>query len=94
MQHISPIRGWLYGRTGSGLGNRELQVEASCYMDVVEGGIYVSPLILGCGVGRAILDALIESSETHGVWTLQAAIIAENFPSVSLQAKCGFRVVG
>ena len=65
-----------------------------CYMGVAEVGIYVSPLIRGCGVGRALLDALLESSETHGVWTLQAATIAENFPSLRLHARCGFRVVG
>jgi phosphinothricin acetyltransferase len=36
----------------------------------------------------------MESSEAHGVWTLQAATIEENFPSLALLAKCGFRVVG
>jgi L-amino acid N-acyltransferase YncA len=65
-----------------------------CYIGVAEVGIYVSPLMRGCGVGRALLDALIESSEEHGVWTLQAATIEENSPSLGLLAQCGFRVVG
>ena len=51
-------------------------LKRSCYVGVAEVGIYVSPLIRGCGVERALLDAPIESSETHGVWTLQAATIA------------------
>ena len=64
-------------------------LKRSCYMGVAEVGIYVSPLIRGCGVERALLDAPIESSETHGVWTLQAATIAENVPSLKLQKYCG-----
>ena len=66
----------------------------TCYMGVAEVGIYVSTQGRGCGVGRALLDALMESSEAHGVWTLQAATIEENFPSLALLAKCGFRIVG
>jgi phosphinothricin acetyltransferase len=46
------------------------------------------------GIGRALLDALIESSEANGIWTLQGATIAENAASLALQAKCGFRMVG
>jgi phosphinothricin acetyltransferase len=45
-------------------------------------------------VGRALLEALIESAEAHGIWTLQGATIADNVPSLALQASCGFRVVG
>jgi phosphinothricin acetyltransferase len=64
-------------------------LKRSCYVGVAEVGIYVSPLIRCCGVERALLDAPIESSETHGVWTLQAATIAENVPSLKLQKYCG-----
>ena len=64
-------------------------LKRSCYVGVAEVGIYVSPLIRGCGVERAPLDAPIQSSETHGVWTLQAATIAENVPSLKLQKYCG-----
>jgi phosphinothricin acetyltransferase len=64
-------------------------LKRSCYVGVAEVGIYVSPPIRGCGVERALLDAPIESSETHGVWTLQAATIAENVPSLKLQKYCG-----
>jgi len=37
---------------------------------------------------------LIEESERHGVWTLQAGIFPENAPSLALHKSCGFREVG
>lgn len=66
----------------------------TCYAGVAEVGIYIAAIARGRGVGRALLDALIESAEAHGIWTLQGATIAENAASLALQARCGFRVVG
>jgi L-amino acid N-acyltransferase YncA len=65
-----------------------------CYAGVAEIGIYIAAAARGRGVGLALLRALIESAEAHGIWTLQGATIAENAASLALQAKCGFRVVG
>jgi phosphinothricin acetyltransferase len=65
-----------------------------CYCGVAEVAIYVAAIARGRGIGRALLDALIESSEANGIWTLQGATIAENAASLALQAKCGFRIVG
>src|SRR6185437_2757438 len=64
------------------------------YAGVAEVGIYVAEAARGRGVGRTLLNALIESAEAHGIWTLQGATITENAASLALQAKCGFRVVG
>ncbi|MGA2154328.1 MAG: N-acetyltransferase family protein, partial [Bryobacteraceae bacterium] len=61
---------------------------------VAEVGIYVAAAARGRGVGRALLEAVIESAESHGIWTLQGATIAENAASLALQARCGFRTVG
>jgi phosphinothricin acetyltransferase len=66
----------------------------ACYAGVAEVAVYVAASARGRGVGRALLEALIESSEEHGIWTLQGATIAENAASLALQARCGFRVVG
>lgn len=66
----------------------------ACYAGVAEVGIYVAASARGRGVGQALLEAIIESSEAHGIWTLQGATIAENAASLVLQARCGFRVVG
>lgn len=64
------------------------------YRGVGEIGIYVDPSHSGRGVGRALLQALIERSEQAGFWTLQAGIFPENEASVALHRRCGFRLVG
>ena len=64
------------------------------YAGVAEVSVYVAAAYRGRGVGRALLAALIESSEAHDVWTLQAGIFPENTASVALHERCGFRVVG
>jgi phosphinothricin acetyltransferase len=64
------------------------------YSGVAEVSIYVAAPARGQGVGRALLKALIESSEAAGIWTLQAGIFPENEASVALHLGCGFRVVG
>jgi phosphinothricin acetyltransferase len=65
-----------------------------CYAGVAEVGIYVAAVARRQGVGRTLLEALIASAETHGIWMLQGATIAENAPSLALQRRCGFRIVG
>lgn len=70
-------------------------VSSRCvYAGVAEVSVYVREKSRGCGVGRALLFALIEASERSGIWTLQAGILAENRASIKLHTKCGFRVVG
>jgi L-amino acid N-acyltransferase YncA len=66
----------------------------ACYAGVAEVGVYVAAEARRRGVGRALLRALIASSEAHGIWTLQGATIATNAASLALQDGCGFRVVG
>jgi phosphinothricin acetyltransferase len=66
----------------------------SCYAGVAEVGIYVAGSARRQGVGRWLLEALIDSSERHGIWTLQAVTDARNVASIALQMQCGFRVVG
>ena len=56
--------------------------------------VYVAEEAKGRGVGRALLESLIESSERAGIWTLQAGIFPENAASLALHRRCGFRDVG
>ena len=65
-----------------------------CYAGVAEVGVYVAASARGQGVGRALLEALVESAEAHGIWTLQGSAFPENAASLVLQERCGFRVVG
>jgi phosphinothricin acetyltransferase len=64
------------------------------YRGVAEVSVYVGESFRGCGIGRVLLEALVRCSEQHGVWTLQAGIIAENTASLVLHQRCGFREVG
>jgi phosphinothricin acetyltransferase len=64
------------------------------YSGVVEHSVYVHPAARGRGVGSALLNALIDSTERAGIWTVQSGIFPENTPSLSLHERCGFRVVG
>jgi L-amino acid N-acyltransferase YncA len=64
------------------------------YAGVAEVSVYVGAEARGRGVGRRLLAELVRESERHGIWTLQAGILAENDASVRLHERCGFRVVG
>ena len=64
------------------------------YAGVVEHSVYVDPAARGCGVGRALLDALIEATEKAGIWTIQSGIFPENTASLALHRAAGFRTVG
>jgi L-amino acid N-acyltransferase YncA len=64
------------------------------YAGVVEHSIYVDPAARGRGVGRALLDALIASTEAAGIWTIQSGVFPENAASLALHRSCGFRVLG
>jgi L-amino acid N-acyltransferase YncA len=48
----------------------------------------------GRGVGRKLLQALIEESEKSGIWTLQEGIFPQNVSSIALHKTCGFREIG
>jgi L-amino acid N-acyltransferase YncA/precorrin-6B methylase 2 len=64
------------------------------YAGVAEESIYVHAEARGRGVGAALLQAVVESSETAGIWTVQTGIFPENTHSLALHARAGFRVVG
>lgn len=64
------------------------------YAGVAEVSVYVGAKARGQGVGSLLLTALIEESERHGIWTLQAGVFADNDTSIALHERCGFRLVG
>jgi len=64
------------------------------YAGVVEHSVYVRPDAQGRGVGAALLAALIGSTESAGIWTIQSGIFPENAASIRLHERAGFRVVG
>jgi len=64
------------------------------YRGVVESSVYVARDRQGRGVGRELMEALIERSERAGIWTIQTSIFPENAASLKLHHAVGFRVVG
>jgi phosphinothricin acetyltransferase len=68
--------------------------ERCVYSGVAEVSVYVEERARGQGVGRALLGALVRSSEAAGIWTVQAGIFPENEASLGLHRACGFRIVG
>ena len=64
------------------------------YGGVAEVSIYVGKNARGRGVGQALMEVLVNSSESEGFWTLQAGIFPENQGSISLHKKMGFRLLG
>ena len=64
------------------------------YRGVGEESVYVAERARRRGVGRALLEALVESARSGGLWTLQAGIFPENEASLALHRALGFREVG
>ena len=64
------------------------------YSGVVELSIYISEAASGRRIGTLLLQALVDSTEEDGIWTIQASVSPENEPSMRLHLAHGFRVVG
>jgi len=72
----------------SPVSNREV------YSGVMEVSVYVAQASRGKGIGKKLLQRLIQDSEANGIWTLQSAILSENEASIRLHLISGFRLVG
>ena len=64
------------------------------YGGVAEVSVYIHQDARGKGIGKLLLEKVIESSEENGIWTLTAAMFRENEGSIALHEKCGFRQIG
>ncbi len=70
-------------------------VSSRCvYGGVAEVSVYIAENARGKGVGKFLLQALINESENNNIWTLQAGVFRENKASIALHEKCGFRIIG
>ena len=65
-----------------------------CYAGVAEHSVYVASAARGRGVGSVLMEALLESADAGGIWTVQTSIFPENEASLALHKRVGFRVVG
>lgn len=60
----------------------------------VEHAVYVSTQAQGKGVGRQLLEALLEHAKQQGVHVMVAGIDAANHSSIQLHEKLGFVTAG
>jgi L-amino acid N-acyltransferase YncA len=68
--------------------------DRAAYRYTAEDSIYVHPERMGAGVGKALLEALLERSAECGFRTMVAVIGGAEPASIALHAKCGFVEVG
>ena len=64
------------------------------YRGVVEHSVYVAAHARRAGVGRRLLQELVRSTESAGIWTIQSSIFPENEATLALHSSIGFRLVG
>lgn len=64
------------------------------YRHTVEHSVYVDKDCRGAGIGKRLMQALIERAREGKVHVMIAAIEAENKPSIALHERLGFRMVG
>ena len=64
------------------------------YRFVVENTIHVRERHWGSGVGRALMEALVERAAAAGKRVIVAAVDAENVGSIRFHERCGFIEVG
>ncbi len=64
------------------------------YRHTVEHSIYVDPVAQGRGLGRALLDGLVERAGTLGMHVMIGGIEADNVRSIRLHERAGFEEAG
>jgi phosphinothricin acetyltransferase len=84
-EHAGTVIGW------AGLSSYRPR---ACYAGVAEFSIYLDRDARGRGIGRTLLDALVEAAREHGYWKLVSRIFPFNTASRALCRACGFREVG
>jgi L-amino acid N-acyltransferase YncA len=67
----------------------------AAYRDTVENSIYLRPELIGRGIGKRLLTALITACEARDYRQIVAVVgDSDNLPSIRLHQSCGFRLVG
>src|SRR3954451_17790053 len=64
--------------------------DRAAYRFTAEDSIYVDPEMMGRGIGKRLLQALLERSADYGFQTIVAVIGGAEPASIALHAGCGF----
>lgn len=65
-----------------------------CYAGIAEFSIYIDAAVRGQGIGRVLLNDLIDAARIAGFWKVLSRIFPFNTASRALCRACGFREVG
>jgi len=68
--------------------------ERAAYSTTVEDSVYVSREHAGLGIGRSLMDGLIDTARGSGFHAMIARIEASSDASRALHRACGFELVG
>jgi L-amino acid N-acyltransferase len=68
--------------------------ERAAYRTTVEDSVYVRRDRNGQGIGRLLLDHIVDVARTSGFHAVMARIEASGTASRALHARCGFELVG
>jgi phosphinothricin acetyltransferase len=66
----------------------------ACYVGIGEFSVYLDQTARGRGVGRQLVEALVEAARERGYWKLVSRIFPFTIASRALCRACGFREVG
>lgn len=66
----------------------------ACYAGIAEVSVYVARHARGRGVGRIVLQALMEAAREAGFWKFVSRVFQENEASRAMLRSLGFREVG
>ena len=77
-----------------GFGSLSSYKDRPAYSTTVEDSVYVRRDRQGQGVGKVILQALLELALQHGFHTVIARIVGGHEASIALHRACGFELVG
>jgi phosphinothricin acetyltransferase len=64
------------------------------YATTVEDSVYVDRDAQGQGIGRVLLDGIVDTARSHGFHTVVARIVDGHEASIALHRACGFELVG
>jgi phosphinothricin acetyltransferase len=77
-----------------GFGSLSVYRDRPAYRTTVEDSIYVHRDHQGEGVGRLLLDGLVDTARDHGFHAVIGRIVGGHLASIALHQKCGFEIVG
>jgi L-amino acid N-acyltransferase len=77
-----------------GFGSLSPYKERPAYATTVENSVFVHRAHRGRGIGRRLLEELVQLARDHGFHTVIARIVGDNEASIRVHQVCGFTRVG